>query len=328
MMSKVSAYAKILTEMSPYLDEVEEALTSHLRTSSELVETINRYIIDCGGKRLRPLLMIICARLCGYQGRDFARLATCIEYLHSATLLHDDVIDGARTRRGNPSANHRWGSAAAVLSGDVLFSQAFAILVESYSKEITLTMLGAAIDMINGEVLELTGRRRADLGEDGYLETIRLKTASLIAASCRAGALLGGGNPDRVEALTRFGGSLGMAFQIIDDVLDYTGEERKFGKTPGGDLREGVVTLPLLKLRGKLTETERAWLLGAITEEAGPAQISRAISLIREYRADRESYEAANLFVDDARAALEGFGKNVYRSMLDTAADYVVSRQI
>lgn len=329
MIKKMSAYSRILKEMAPYLKEVEESIAANLTTKVELVKAIDSYVIKSGGKRFRPMLMIITARMCGYEGRDYAPLATVIEYLHSATLLHDDVLDGAKLRRGNPSANNKWGNAAAVLSGDFLFSQAFTLLVEHYSKEITLCMLQAARNMIDGEVLELSGRRVAGLIRERYYEVISLKTASLIAASCEAGALLSGCGTGTAEAMRSFGTNLGMAFQIIDDVLDYTGDAGSFGKVPGGDLREGTITLPLILLLEKLSGGEKKGLesiigSGAILDE----DITRVIELIRAHGMDKASYAEADLFIDKAREALSSFEEGPYRRMLEVAADYVLSRQV
>ncbi len=327
-MTEMAAYAGILTEMTPFLREVEETIVANLSTRSQLVETINRYVIGSGGKRLRPLLMVLSARMCGYRGDDPVKLAAVIEFLHSATLLHDDVLDEAALRRGNPTASNRWGNAAAVLSGDFLFSRAFAMLVESYSREVTLMMLRAAGDMIEGEVMELANRHRDDLTEDEYRRVIGLKTASLIASSCASGAMLGGGDGRRAEALRRFGFSLGLAFQIIDDVLDFIGDPRRFGKEPGGDLREGTMTLPLLKLMGKLPPAENERLRRLIASSgATEDDVRRVIALVREHGADREANAEAGRLVAEARAILAEFDAGPYRRMLEAAADYVLSRR-
>jgi octaprenyl-diphosphate synthase len=323
------AYASMVTELGPALREVEEDIAAHLATGVPLLETINRYVIGSGGKRLRPLLMIVSARLCGYPGDSFPHLGTVIEYLHSATLLHDDVLDEARLRRGNPSANHRWGNTAAILSGDYLYSRAFALLVEHYSTEITLLLCRTAMDLVEGEVLELEWRGKADISREEYRRVIDLKTASLIAASCRAGALLADADARRVEALTGFGRGLGLAFQIIDDVLDYLGEEKKFGKVPGGDLREGTLTLPFILLLERVPAAEAARLRSLVgREDLDGEEVARVAALMREHQAADDAFAEARREVGLARACLGAFEPGTHRRMLEIAADYVLSRQV
>jgi octaprenyl-diphosphate synthase len=329
MFDKLAAYSRIHSEMAPALSRIEEAINAHIDTRAQLAQTISLHVIGSGGKRLRPLLMVIAARLCGYRDEDYDGLAVVIEFLHSATLLHDDVLDGAAVRRGKPAANARWGSSAAVLSGDFLFSRAFSILVERYNREITALMIRTAIDMIDGEVIELAGKRNAALTVGEYEKIIGLKTASLIAASCRAGALLAGADREKIEALSSFGHRIGMAFQIIDDVLDYTGDPAVFGKVPGGDLREGAVTLPLIICLERLGEADRALVADLVTRGAvDDASVSRVIACIRESGADKAALAVADRHVTEARALLGSFGADPHRAMLDLAADYVISRRV
>ena len=328
-MNKQVAYQDILSELAPYLMRVEESLADNLNTRVELIETINRYIAASGGKRLRPILMIIAARLSGYKDDRFTGLATVIEYLHSATLLHDDVLDGAVVRRGNTSANIKWGNAATVLSGDFLFSRAFSILVEGYSREITTLMCGTAIKMIEGEVRQLSRKNQLGIASDEYYHIIGLKTASLISSSCQAGAMLGGARAEIVELLGRFGYELGLAFQIVDDTLDFVADPKRFGKAPANDFREGTITLPVIKLLENLDGPRKDRVEALILqEEIGQEDTSWIISLIKETGSDRQAYKEADRFVGQALSYLRNFDDGPYKRMFEAAAEYVISRQV
>ncbi len=328
-MSGSDDFRNILTELAPYLVRVEESLSANLNTRVELIETINRHIAASGGKRLRPILMIISARVSGYGEDRFTDLATVIEYLHSATLLHDDVLDGARLRRGNPSANVRWGNSATVLSGDFLFSRAFSILVENYTREITLLMCGAAIKMIEGEVYQLTRRRKPDTTQEDYYQIIGLKTASLLSASCEAGALLGNAGPDKVKRLADFGYDLVLAFQIVDDVLDFVADQETFGKVRANDFKEGTVTLPIIKLLPLLDGDDRTRVESLlVSEDVDQKDLLWVSDLVRETGAAREAYGEAEKLLEKAVGYLEVFEEGPYRKMLESAAAYVTSRQV
>jgi len=327
-MSKQVAYQNILSELAPYLTRIEESLAANLNTRVELIDTINRYVAASGGKRLRPILMIIAARLSGYSDDRVTELATVIEYLHSATLLHDDVLDGAVVRRGNESANMRWGNAAAVLSGDFLFSRAFSILVEGYSREITLLMCGTAIKMIEGEVQQLSRKKQPDITAEEYYHIIGLKTASLISSSCRAGALLGEAQAEKVDLLGHFGYKLGLAFQIVDDTLDFVADPAVFGKSPANDFKEGTITLPVIKLLSSLDPARRSKVESLIIQdEINQEDISWIIELINETGSDRAAFEEAKRFAGQALSHLETFEDGPYKRMFESAAEYVISRQ-
>ncbi len=323
----LGAYGRMVTEMRPALDLVDRAIAANL--ASEVADTgdIVRHLLSGGGKRLRPLLLIASTRLCGHRQDDFAVLGAVIEYLHSATLLHDDVLDEAALRRGKPSANAAWGNTRAILGGDFLFARAYYLLADHYPKEIALLISRTAQDLVEGEILELSFRNNPKLTADAYDRIILLKTASLITASCEAGGLLAGAPADDVAALRLFGTNVGLAFQIIDDVLDYTGDQAAFGKVKGGDLREGTVTLPLILLREGASPDERQALDAMVTDgTAGDADVAGIVDRMTREGIDRRAIDRAAALVSSAKAALDRFPDSPYRRMLRIAADHVLSR--
>ena len=208
------------------------------------ITVVSRHIMGSGGKRLRPLLMILSSRMCGYRGDRDATLSIVFEFIHAASLLHDDVVDHAETRRNHPAANTIWGNSAVVLVGDYLYSKAILLAVGYNDIRILEVLSAATTTMSEGEVLQLAHADDMEIGEKEYLEVIHRKTAVLISAACRIGALLGGGSPAQEIALRNYGQHLGLAFQLVDDTLDYTGDSRELGKPVGNDIQEGKATLP------------------------------------------------------------------------------------
>jgi len=334
MMNRVAgesgSYQDLVIRFAPDLAAVEAAIADNLFSSNELTEAIAAHVVKSGGKRLRPLLVILSSRLSGYTGNDHLVLGNVVEYLHAATLLHDDVLDDASLRRGSPSANRVWGNHLAVLGGDFLYTTAFDLLLSSAPREIIRVLCRCSLDMIDGEVLQRRWRNRPDISEETYLAVVARKTASLISGCCRTGALLAGADASRVEALGRFGSSLGTAFQVIDDTLDYLADPARLGKAIGGDLRQGTVTLPLIHLlRREGLAAEQSRIRGLIergeVDDTGTAEIA---ALLREHRCGESAMARAREFAADARLAIEPLRGTELHSALTAAADFVINRDL
>lgn len=321
-------YPDLVIRFAADLEAIETAISRNLGSSNELLEAMAAHVVKSGGKRLRPLLVILCARLNGYEGDGHITLGNVVEYLHAATLLHDDVLDDAALRRGAPSANRVWGNHLAVLGGDFLYTTAFDLLLASAPREVIRILCRCSLDMIDGEVLQRRWRNRPEITEETYLAIVARKTASLIAGSCRTGALLAGADPGLVAALGRFGVSLGSAFQLIDDTLDYLADPALLGKTLGGDLRQGTVTLPLIHLlrRDNLAaEQERIRRL-IQRGEVDDAAIATIATLLREQRCGESAMARAREFAEDARQALAPLRGSELHAALTAAAEYVINR--
>ena len=247
--------------------QVDAAIARRLDSGVPLVGEVSRYIIGAGGKRLRPALLLLTSGALGYTGEQRFNLAAVVEFIHTATLLHDDVVDDSAMRRGNATANEMFGNPASVLVGDFLYSRAFQMMVEAQDMRIMAVLADATNVIAEGEVLQLMNMHNAGLDEAGYLHVIRSKTAKLFEASARVGAILAGASSTAQEACAQYGQALGTAFQVIDDVLDYDGDAELLGKNLGDDLREGKATLPLICAMQRGTAEQRAVIANAI--EAG-----------------------------------------------------------
>jgi octaprenyl-diphosphate synthase len=322
------AYLALIKRFAPDLAAVEAAITRNLGPSNELLEAMASHVVTAGGKRLRPLLVILCARLNGYEGDVHVALGNAVEYLHAATLMHDDVLDKAEVRRGAPSVNALWGNHLAVLGGDFLYTTAFDLLLAAAPREVIRVLCRCSLDMVDGEVLQRRWRNRPEIDETAYFGIISRKTASLIAGCCRTGALLAGAETAVVEALGRFGGALGTAFQVIDDTLDYLADPSRLGKALGGDLRQGTVTLPLIHLlRREGIPAEQERVRGIIGRgEASDAEISWIAALLREHRCGESAMVRARSFAAEARGALDPLAGTELRAALLAAADFVIER--
>jgi octaprenyl-diphosphate synthase len=323
-------YQDLLRRFAGDLAAVEAAIGGNLGSPNELLETMAGHVVTRGGKRLRPLLVVLCSRLNGYAGDGHVTLGNAVEYLHAATLLHDDVLDQAELRRGGPSANALWGNHLAVLGGDFVYMTAFDLLLRSAPRDIIRTLCRCSLDMVEGEVLQRRWRNRPDIDEETYLAIVARKTASLISGCCRSGALLAAAAPERVEALARFGASLGNAFQIIDDTLDYLADPARLGKALGGDLRQGTVTLPLIHLlRRDDLGSERDRIRGLIERGAVDDEtIATIAALLRERRCGESAMDRARLFAADARRALEPLAGTELHAALTAAAEFVINRDL
>jgi octaprenyl-diphosphate synthase len=309
------------------LERVEAEIRRELDSPVALIQEMGGYIAGAGGKRLRPMLLLLAARLAGYSGPRGVRLACVVEMLHTATLIHDDVVDQAPLRRGRPSANAQWGDDASVLVGDHLYSKSFAMLVRDNDRAVMETLARSTVSMTEAEVFQLELKRSGVTTEADYLRIITQKTASFMSACCRIGALLGGLPAGQVDALTQYGVDIGVAFQISDDSLDFVANQDRLGKAIGADLREGKRTLPLIAMLARATPAESERVKGLLKRHTlGVEEIDE----IRRYVLDHEGVEyalaQAHEYARSAKAALEAFGPSEERETLALIADFVVDR--
>jgi octaprenyl-diphosphate synthase len=311
------------------LQKVEGYMAAALRSDVSLIPQVSQHLIGSGGKRFRPILLMAAAGLCGYEGERRHPLAAVIEFIHTATLLHDDVIDNADMRRGRAAANNVWGNAASVLVGDFLYSEAFQLMAEHGNLEIIRVLARATNLMAEGEVFQLVKRGDPEITEKEYLTIIEKKTSHLISAACSVGALLAGAPEDKVAALGRFGLNLGFAFQIVDDTLDYTAKEEDFGKSIGKDLDEGKMTLPLIRTISRCPEEERQRIRAVV---AGPVRDETSLLAILDIirRDDGIDYamNTARAYIEEGKRELTIFADQAYLRDLLTLADYVTGRNV
>ena len=295
--------------------EVDAVIRRRLTSDVALVNQIGEYIIGAGGKRMRPMLVIMFARALGFRGAEQHELAATVEFIHTATLLHDDVVDESSLRRGRQTANALFGNAASVLVGDFLYSRAFQMMV-SVNRMRVLEVLADATNVIaEGEVLQLMNMHDPDIAVSEYLRVIRFKTAKLFEASARLGAVLADASSDVEEACSAYGRSLGTAFQLVDDLLDYEGNTAELGKNVGDDLREGKPTLPLLIAMERGTAAERDLIRHAI-EHGEVARLAEIVEIVRHTGAIAATREAARREADQAAKQLEHLPESEYREAL------------
>lgn len=309
------------------LKRAEEHMDRYLRSEVSLIPEVIQHLIGSGGKRFRPLLLLAAADLCGYHGDRRFALSAIIEFIHTASLLHDDVIDGAETRRGKASANRVWGNAASVLVGDFLYSKAFKLIAEDGNPAILKLLSTTTNTMSEGEVFQLMKAGDIGITEKDYLTIVEKKTSILISAACAIGGILGDAGESRIEALTRFGMRLGTAFQITDDTLDYVAQQEEFGKAIGQDLSEGKLTLPLIRTMKKCTPEERAFIRRGIEEKDGGA-MGEIMALIHRYDGINHALAKANTCIDEAKGFLAGFEDSQARRALLAIAEYIVARRV
>lgn len=319
---------KILTAVKSDLASIETALAEHLNPNFELVAKVAGHILFAGGKRLRPLLMILSARLCGYKGTDAAKFSIIFEYLHAATLLHDDVVDGGEVRRGTVSAHHAWDPPTAVLTGDFLLARALSLAALTGSADVIDAIASITEQMSQGEIEQMARKGDISLGQDAYMEVIRCKTAVLFEGACKVGALINGASRDQVDRLARFGHHLGIAFQMADDLLDYTLDTEVLGKKVGADLREGKMTLPLIHALCVAGAKDRSWIIDLIQSvDFSTQQFKRLIDLLGHYGALDYTRQCASEHIHAAKSALAQFSDAPERSILEDIADYALIRR-
>ena len=309
------------------LTAVEAEIRREIGAPVALIREMGGYIADAGGKRLRPMLLLLAARVAGYHGPRGVRLACVVELLHTATLIHDDVVDQAPLRRGRPSANAEWGDDAAVLVGDHLYAKSFAMLVRDNDGAVLETLARATVSMTEAEVFQLERKRAGITTEADYVRIITQKTASFMSACCAIGALLARVPGDEVEALTRYGLELGIAFQISDDALDFAADQDRLGKAIGADVREGKRTLPLIAMleRASAADAERVRALLA-RRTLSPAEIDAIRVLVLDHDGAQYALERARAHAKAAKAALDLFPPSEARETLALIADFVVER--
>src|SRR5574337_151081 len=309
------------------LDGVENRVRKNLDSSVTLVNTVAAHILSGGGKRIRPLLLVLSTRLCGYPGTEHHQLGSIVEFIHTATLLHDDVVDDADLRRGRRTASKVWGNQISILVGDYLYSRAICQIVDFRNQGINEAMAEACRKMAEGEVLQLYYNGNPLMPEPEYLRIIEHKTAGLIAASCKIGAIVGGATEELQEALFRFGQRLGIAFQLADDTLDYTANGEQLGKTLGQDLRQGKATLPLLHLLQHCSEQDRELIKDRMeTRTLSTADLERILLLMADFGSITYAMDRASAYIAAAKHELEHFDDSTARRALSVAADYMITR--
>ena len=292
-----------------------------------MIPNLAQHLVGAGGKRLRPLLTVATARLCGYEGTSHHKLAAAVEFIHSATLLHDDVVDESELRRGQKPANLIWGNSASILVGDFLFARAFNLMVETNSMDALGILSNASSVITEGEVQQLAALRNVNMTETAYMEVISAKTAELFAAATEVSPVIAGRSQTERVALRDYGMKLGLAFQLVDDALDYGGYESALGKSVGDDFREGKMTLPVIRALAAADKTETDfWHRVIVDHEQSDVDLETAVSLLRKAGALDATMDMARQFSREARQALEIFPQNPWRETLQDLADFVIDR--
>ncbi len=305
--------------------QVDQVIAKRLDSGVPLVGSVSHYIITAGGKRLRPALLLLCCGALGFKGDQRFNMAAVVEFIHTATLLHDDVVDESMLRRGNATANARFGNPASVLVGDFLYSRAFQMMVDAQSMRIMQVLADATNVIAEGEVMQLMNMHNAGLDEAGYLQVIRSKTAKLFEASARVGAILSGADTLQEEACAEYGQALGTAFQVIDDVLDYAGDASVMGKNLGDDLREGKATLPLIAAMQRGTEQERTAIQMAI-ENGDVDKLDEVVRIVKSTGALDVARAAARDEAQRAIAAANRLPAGLHSTCLVQLASQLLER--
>jgi octaprenyl-diphosphate synthase len=326
----ITTLQDILKEYKSDMERMESRIHESLGTDVPLIRQVSKYILGAGGKRFRPLLHLLSARLCGYRGHDAEYvLGSVVEYIHTASLLHDDVIDEAKVRRGRTSANSIWGNQASILVGDYLYSKALYHGVRLHNQRVMDVLSETTTSMSEGEVLQLMQIQNADMTETDYFKLVECKTGVLIAAACRLGAIISKAPLSQEDALASYGKKLGLAFQITDDTLDYAADQKQLGKVLGKDLEEGKVTLPLIYLLRKADAEEQSVLRNILqADTVGENDLAVTMELMRKRGAVDDALAYAQSLSDEAKEALTPFPDSPPRQALMALADYVVQREM
>jgi octaprenyl-diphosphate synthase len=318
----------LLALAKPDMAAVDALIRAHMDSPVPVIPALADHLIAGSAKRLRPLLTVAAARMVGARDDACLKLAAAVEFIHTATLLHDDVVDSSELRRGRVAAHLIWGAPSSVLVGDFLFARAFELMVGSGSMPALEILARASRVIAEGEVLQLTRAHDLDLSQDVYLEIIRAKTAELFAAAAESGAVSAGAPPERCRALRRYGQDLGVAFQLVDDALDYSGDAGTLGKNAGDDFREGKATLPLLLAMQRTGASEREfWVRTVDRRDQTTADFDRARELMRQTGAIASTLDLARSYAESAKATLAEFPANAWRPALEALADFAVSRR-
>lgn len=327
-----STIAKPHDRLAAWLADDMQAVNGLIQTrmASEhapRIPEVTRHLVDAGGKRLRPMLTLAAARMCGYGGPYHVHLAATVEFIHTATLLHDDVVDESAQRRGRPTANLLWDNKSSVLVGDYLFSRSFQLMTETGNMDVLRILSDASATIAEGEVLQMTAAQDLATDEAVYLQVVRGKTAALFSAATEVGGVVAGADKARVQALFDYGDALGIAFQIVDDLLDYQGQSSATGKNVGDDFRERKLTLPVIKAVALADAEERAFWSRTIEKgQQDDGDLDHALDLLHRHGALEATKHDAISWADKAKAALADLPAHPLRDMLIDLADYVVER--
>lgn len=327
---QVSPLQRLHALLKDDLAAVNAMIVNQMQSNVPLIPELASYLIATGGKRMRPLLTLAAAKINGdLEGDAAIKLATAVEFIHTATLLHDDVVDESDQRRGKPSANMAFGNQASVLVGDFLFSRAFQLMVGAGDINVLGVLSSASCIIAEGEVMQLAAIGNLDMSVDDYLMVVEAKTAALFAAATRAGAMISNLDKDQIDALYLYGLNLGIAFQIADDVLDYTADQEKLGKNIGDDFREGKVTLPIVIAYMKADEQEKEFWQQTIGSDGGKDKdFTKATELLTKYQAIEESITMAHSFADKAISSLDHLPQSDLTDVLKDLACFTVTRQM
>lgn len=310
------------------LSRVNELIEQRMQSPVGMIPDLAAHLVDAGGKRLRPMITLATSKMLGAKGGNPIKLATAVEFIHSATLLHDDIVDGSKLRRGKTAANRLWGNSASVLVGDFLFARSFSLMVETGHLGVLDILSRASAVIAEGEVHQLAVIGNLELPMEDYLQIIEAKTAELFAAAASVSAVIAQASAPKQKALDQFGRFLGMAFQLVDDALDYGGLEDKLGKQTGDDFREGKITLPLSIAYHKATASEKIWWKKVLdADNRGSAELKRAIELIQHHGALEETLDRAQKYSIRAKSALSGFPDSSLRTCLMDLCEFVVQRE-
>ena len=321
-------HERLAETLAPQMERVNALIRDRMASEhAPRIPEVTAHLVEAGGKRLRPLLTLAAAEMCGYDGPHAVRLAATVEFIHTATLLHDDVVDESGQRRGRPTANLLWDNKSSVLVGDYLFSRSFQLMVETGSLRVLDILSNASATIAEGEVLQLTAAQDLATDESIYLQVVRGKTAALFSAATQVGGIIAGAPEEQVQALYDYGDALGIAFQIADDLLDYQGDSAATGKNVGDDFRERKLTLPVIKAVADATEAERAFWQRTIEKgKQEEGDLEEALRLMAKYDTLARTRDDAYGWSAKARAALTVLPDHPIRDMLDGLADYVVAR--
>lgn len=324
----IRPHEALATALSEDLEAVNALIRERMASEhAPRIPEVSAHLIEAGGKRLRPMLTLASAHVCGYTGAHHIHLAATVEFIHTATLLHDDVVDESGQRRGRPTANLLWDNKSSVLVGDYLFARSFQLMVETGSLRVLDILSNAAATIAEGEVLQLTAAQDLSTGEDTYLKIVRGKTAALFSAATEVGGVIAKQPEDVVRALFTYGDALGIAFQIADDLLDYGGDAKATGKNVGDDFRERKVTLPLIKAYARANDEERAfWQRVIAAGDQRDGDLDHALELMARHDALALARADALDWSAKARAALDAVPDHPLRGTLSDLADYVVAR--
>ena len=318
----------IMERIGPVFEQVDQQIKDHLASDVPFVSQVCEYILLSGGKRLRPTLFVLACRLCGYDGGREYFFSSMFEYLHAATLLHDDVIDQSDTRRGKKAAHLVYGNQGVILVGDFLFAKSMSLAAETGQREIGEFLAHTVARMAEGEILQLLHAWDAEISEAEYERVIYRKTGALIESACHLGALLAGAPKDWADRLGTYGRKIGLAFQVVDDALDYSTTAAEFGKPVGHDLDEGKITLPVIRTLARADEADRQKLLGLVTQkERSDEEFARVKTLLDKYHGLEQAMDRAGQLVRQAKESLSAFPDCQEKKDLRALADFIITRR-